>query len=70
MNNKKTQLDTASAAAVAALSATSATAPPAAATSAATAVAPPVATTSTAGVAAENRNGEGEECEEQGEKKK
>ena len=61
MNNKKTQLDTASAAAVAALSATSAAAPLAAATSAATAVAPPVATTSTAGVAAENRSGEGEE---------
>ena len=60
---KKTHQDTASAASVAALSAASATAPPAAATSAATAVAPPVATTSTAGVAAENRNGEGEECD-------
>ena len=63
MNNEKTYLDTASAATVAELSATSAAAPLAAATSAATAVAPPVATTSTAGVAAENRNGEGEECD-------
>ena len=67
---KKKHLDTASAASVAALSAASATTPPVAVTSAATAVAPPVATNSTAGVAAENRNGEGEECEEQGEKKK
>ena len=63
MNNKKTYLDTASAAAVAALSAASATAPPAAATSAATAVAPPVATTLTADVATKNRNREGEECD-------
>ena len=69
MDNEKTHLDTASAASMAALSAASATAPPAAATSAATAVAPPVATTLTAGVAAENRR-EGEECDEQGEKKK
>lgn len=62
----KQYLDTAFTASVAALSAASVTAPPAAATSAATAVAPPVATTSTADVAAENRNGEGKECEEQG----